>query len=329
MDTNLVDITFGYCTEFIVNVEKPYNSIVENEFKNYLSSIGDSIVVVSDDDVIKVHVHTNDPGLAIQKALTYGSLTNMKIDNMRIEHQETLIKAAEKLSISQLQEKKEEPRKTFGFIAVSVGEGLGEIFKGIGVDYLIEGGQTMNPSTEDMLNAIEQINADTIFILPNNKNIILAAEQAGKLTKDKNVIVLPTKTIPQGIAAVISFLPDRSAKENTEIMNAEIAKVKTGQITYAVRDTMINNQEIKEGNIIGIGDKDLLAVGTSIVNTTLDMIKGMTDEETEFISVYYGADIAEEEANELFGRLESLYPDCDIELQSGGQPVYYYIISTE
>nr|WP_252198602.1 DAK2 domain-containing protein [Clostridium sp. MCC353] len=315
------DIRYGYCTEFIINVEKHYDLNTEQEFKGYLESIGDSIVVVSDDDVVKVHVHTNDPGLAIQKALTYGSLSRMKIDNMREEHQERLIKESEK--------KPEEPRKPYGFIAVSIGDGLGEIFKGIGADYLIEGGQTMNPSTEDVLNAIDRVNADTIYILPNNKNIILAAEQAKSLTADKEIVVVPSKTVPQGITALINFAPDLSPEENTRNMVTEMGKVKTGQVTYAVRTTMIDGMEIQEGDIMGLGDHGMLTVGKSVEKTAVEALKKMVDEDSELISVYYGCDVTEEEAGRVLEQMQEACPECEIELHSGGQPIYYYLISVE
>ena len=325
------DIKFGYCTEFIVMLNKGYNEEKEHEFKSYLESIGDSIVVVSDDDIVKVHVHTNDPGLAIQKALTYGALSRMKIDNMREQHQEKLIKDAAKLAEQQKQEAEaaKAPKKECGFISVSIGAGIGEIFKGLGVDYLIEGGQTMNPSTEDMLNAIEKVNAQNIFIFPNNKNIILAANQAQSLTKDKNVFVIPTKTVPQGIAALINFVPDRPVEENASAMMEGIENVKTGQVTYAVRDTHIDDKDIHEGDIMGIGDKTILSVGRDIAQTTKDMIAQMVDEDSELISVYYGEDMKEEDANALASWLEKEYPDCDIEVHFGGQPIYYYVVSVE
>lgn len=328
-----VDIKFGYCTEFIVMLEKEYNMEKEHEFKGYLESIGDSIVVVSDDDIVKVHVHTNDPGLAIQKALTYGSLTKMKIDNMREEHQEKLIKDAEKLAeqqkLQEQQELKQAPRKEVGFITVSIGEGMNEIFKGLGVDRIIEGGQTMNPSTEDVLNAIDQVNADTIYVLPNNKNIILAAEQAKKLTKDKNIVVIPSKTVPQGITAIINFMAERSVEENTSRMIEEMGKVKTGQITYAVRDTIIDEKEIRQNDIMGIGDSGIVSVGTDIFKTTVDMISNLIDEDTEIISIYYGQDVTEGDASAIADKVEELYPDVDVEVNMGGQPIYYYIISVE
>ncbi|HWT73288.1 MAG TPA: DAK2 domain-containing protein [Mobilitalea sp.] len=327
------DIKFGYCTEFIIMVEKEYNMKIEMEFKTYLESIGDSLVVVSDDDVVKVHVHTNDPGLAIQKALTYGSLTRMKIDNMREEHTERVIKDSEKAAAGQKLETNKEvsnkPRKKAGFIAVSIGEGLDEIFTGLGVDYLIKGGQTMNPSTEDMLNAINEVNADTIFILPNNGNIILAAEQAKTLTEDKNIIVIPSKTIPQGITAVINFVYDKSPEENAERMTEEMKRVKSGQVTYAVRDTSIDGKEIKQGNIMGIGDKTILSVGTEIKDTALELIKCLADEESELISLYYGEEISEEDANVLADEVMEAYPDLDVEVHLGGQPIYYYVLSVE
>ena len=325
-----VDIKFGYCTEFIIMLEKEYNMEKEHEFKGYLESIGDSIVVVSDDDIVKVHVHTNDPGLAIQKALTYGSLTKMKIDNMREEHQEKLIKDAEKLAEQQKQQElKQAPRKEAGFITVSIGEGMNEIFKGLGVARIIEGGQTMNPSTEDVLNAIAQVNADTIYVLPNNKNIILAAEQAKKLTKDKNIVVIPSKTVPQGITAIINYMPERSVEENTARMTEEMGKVKTGQITYAVRDTIIDEKEIKQNDIMGIGDSGIISVGTDLFKTTVDMVSNLIDDDTEIISIYYGQKVTENDAAAIADKIEELYPDVDVEVNMGGQPIYYYIISVE
>ncbi len=362
-----IDIKYGYCTEFIVMVENVFNAKNEIDLKSYLESIGDSIVVVADDDIVKVHVHTNDPGLAIQKALTYGSLTNMKIDNMREEHQEKLFKLAEKETTENpaqtdtqneqpaqktdektssksapkqepvKEEKKEqaakikndEQMKDFGFVAVSIGEGMNAIFKGLGVDYVIEGGQTMNPSTEDMLNAIEEVHAKNIFILPNNKNIILAANQAKYLVEGKNIIVIPTKTAPQGITALINFIPEQSATENEALMTEEIQKVKTGQVTYAVRDTVINDIEIKQGNIMGIGDHDILAVGTVVEDTAKEMVSKLVDDESELISIYYGSEVEEEIAGDLAAEIEEAYPSCDIEVHSGGQPIYYYIISVE
>ena len=324
------EIKFGYCTEFIILLEKSFGQKAEKEFKAYLESIGDSIVVVSDDEVVKVHVHTNDPGLAIQKALTYGSLSNMKIDNMRLEHEEKLFKEAAKAAEAQKQaEKKEEPRKEMGFISVSTGEGVGEIFKGLGVDYLIEGGQTMNPSTEDMLEAIDKVNADTIFILPNNKNIILAANQASYLTEDKKVVVIPTKTVPQGITAMINFIPEETPEENEKRMAEEIKNVKTGQVTYAVRDTKIDDKEIHEGDIMGIGDQGILAVGKDIAETTKAMMAEMVDEDSEIIGVYYGEEVSEEDAQKLGDDLAALYPNAEVEVHAGGQPIYYYVISVE
>ena len=334
-DIETSEIKFGYCTEFIINVEKPYDMDEEHRFKGYLSSIGDCVVVVSDDDVIKVHVHTNDPGLAIQKALTYGSLSRIKIDNMREEHQEKLIKEAEKMAKAQKAEeeaqkaKAEEPRKPYGFIAVSIGEGFGEIFKGIGVDYLIEGGQTMNPSTEDVLTAIDHVNADTIYILPNNSNIILAAEQATHLVEGKNIIVVPSKTVPQGITAIINFVPDMTPEENKANMIDEMSRVKTGQITYAVRNTVIDDKEISEGDIMGIADKGIVAVGKEVEDTALETIKTMLDDESELVTVYYGADVTEEQAEGFLEKVQEICGDCDVELQFGGQPIYYYLISVE
>lgn len=327
------DIKFGYCTEFIILTEKEFTETDEHEFKAYLSSIGDSIVCVADDDVVKIHVHTNDPGLAIQRALTYGQLSRMKIDNMREEHQEKLIRDAEKLAAEEAekeaQKKANEPRKPMGFITVSIGEGLNEIFKELGADYIIEGGQTMNPSTEDMLNAIDQVNADTVFILPNNKNIVLAANQAKALVEDKEIIVIPTKTVPQGITAIINFMPDADAKMNEETMLEEIQRVKSGQVTYAVRDTHIDDKEIHEGDIMGIGDKGILAVGKGIEETTKAMLEQLVDEESELISLYYGEEVKEEDAEQLIQEIEELYPDVDVDAHFGGQPIYYYVLAVE
>ena len=323
------EIKFGYCTEFIIMLEKEFTAKDETEFKAYLESIGDSIVCVADDDIVKIHVHTNDPGLAIQKALTYGQLSRMKIDNMREEHQERLIKDAEKLAAQQAEAKKAEPRKEVGFIAVSIGEGMNEIFREIGADYIIEGGQTINPSTEDMLNAIDQVNAEHIFILPNNKNIILAANQAQTLTEDKDIIVVPSKTVPQGITAIINYMPDADAQTNLEAMIEGIGNVKTGQVTYAVRDTHIDDKEIHEGDIMGIGDSGILAVGQSVEETTKEMLAQLVDEDTELISLYYGQDVQEESAENFAQEIEDLYPDVDVDVHSGGQPIYYYVLSVE
>ena len=330
------EIKFGYCTEFIIVLNQPLTEAQEQKYKGYLESIGDSIVVVADDEIVKTHVHTNDPGLAIQKALTHGSLSKIKIDNMREEHQERLIKDAEKAAAQQAAEEaaKEapvstEPEKEMGFVAVSIGEGLNEIFKELGVDYMIEGGQTMNPSTEDVLDAIAKVSAKTVFVLPNNKNIILAANQAASLCEDKEVIVLPTKTIPQGITALINFIPEQSAKENEARMNEEITNVKTGQVTYAVRDTVIDDKEIHEGDYLGIGDAGILAVNTDIQAVFLDMIAEMVDEDSAIVSIYYGADVTEADAEALSSAVEKKFSDLEVELQMGGQPVYYYIASVE
>ena len=330
------DIKFGYCTEFIILTEKDFTEDDEREFKKFLSSIGDSIVCVADDDVVKIHVHTNDPGLAIQKALTYGQLSKMKIDNMREEHQEKLIRDAEKLAEQQANEeaaheekKPAEPRKAMGFIAVSIGAGMNEIFKELGADYIIEGGQTMNPSTEDMLNAIDRVNADTVFILPNNKNIVLAANQAKSLVEEKEIIVIPTKTVPQGITAIINFMPDADAKTNEEAMLEEIKNVKTGQVTYAVRDTHIDDKEIHEGDIMGIGDSGILAVGKDLEETTKELIANLVDEDSELISIYYGEEVSEEDAEKFTEEITELYPDVDVDIQFGGQPIYYYVLAVE
>lgn len=332
------DIKFGYCTEFIILTEKEFTEKEEKSFKEYLASIGDSIVCVADEDVVKVHVHTNDPGLAIQKALGYGQLSRMKIDNMREEHQEKLIRDAQKTAAKQAEEAKKteakkkkpsEPAKAMGFIAVSIGEGMNEIFRELGVDYIIEGGQTMNPSTEDMLNAIEQVNAEHIFILPNNKNIVLAANQAKDLVEDKKIIVIPTKTVPQGITAIINFMPDESAEVNEETMLEEITHVKSGQVTYAVRDTHIDDKEIHEGDIMGIGDAGILSVGKGVEETTKELLSKLVDGDSELISLYYGEEVLQEAAEDFMKELEGLYPDLDIDVHFGGQPIYYYVLAVE
>ena len=330
------EIKFGYCTEFIIVLNRPLSDKEERDYKAFLESIGDSIVVVADDEIVKTHVHTNDPGLAIQEALKHGSLSKIKIDNMREEHQEKLIKDAEKLAAQQKEETaeqeeaaEEQPKKDMGFISVSIGEGMNEIFRGLGADYIIEGGQTMNPSTEDMLNAIEHVNAEHIFILPNNKNIVMAANQAASLVEDKEIIVIPTKTIPQGITALVNFIPDHTAEENKENMLEEIALVKTGQVTYAVRDTEIDGKEIKQDDYMGIGDKSILSVGKDLKETTLEMVDAMVDEDSAIVSIYYGSD-AEEAAAEALGlAIEEKYPDVEVEINNGGQPIYYYVISVE
>lgn len=335
------EIKFGYCTEFIIVLNAPMSDNEEHAYKAFLESIGDSIVVVADDEIVKTHVHTNDPGLALQKALTFGSLSKIKIDNMREEHQEKLIKDSQKLAAQQKAEeeayeaaKADEkinnmPAKEMGFVSVSIGEGMNEVFRGLGVDYLIEGGQTMNPSTEDMLNAIEHVNAKTVFILPNNKNIIMAANQAVDLVEDKQIIVIPTKTIPQGITALVNYIPDHSAEENKEQMMAEIENVKTGQVTYAVRDTEIDGKTIKQNDFMGIGDKSILSVGTDLKATTLEMVDAMVDEDSAIVSIYFGSDSDEDSANELAAAIEEKYPDVEVEVNDGGQPIYYYVISVE
>ncbi|MFV0528929.1 MAG: DAK2 domain-containing protein [Lachnospiraceae bacterium] len=323
------DITFGYCTEFIIMLDKTFAQPDEDQFKSFLSSIGDSIVCVADDEIVKVHVHTNDPGLAIQRALTYGALTSMKIDNMREEHNEVLIKDAEKIARAEAEANQPVEEKEVGFISVSIGEGIKKVFLELGVDYLIEGGQTMNPSTEDMLKAIESVHAKTIFIFPNNKNIILAANQAKELTEDKKIIVIPTKNIPQGITAVINYIPDNTPEENEEDMLEEIKNVKTAQITYAVRDTHIDDHEIKEKDIMGLGDSGLLSVGKEIEGVVLEAVDKLIDDDSELLSIYYGEDTSEADAQQLEEKLSQLYPQCDIELNYGGQPIYYYVISVE
>ena len=338
-EIDTADIRFGYCTEFIINLEKEFTDEDETAFKSYLESIGDSLVVVSDDEIVKVHVHTNHPGLAFEKALTFGSLSRMKIDNMREEHQERLIKDAEKLAKEQKeaaqmaadtpQEAAPAENKKYGFIAVSSGDGLSEIFKGIGADYLIEGGQTMNPSTEDMLNAIDQVHADNIFILPNNKNIILAANQASSLVEDKHVYVLPSKTVPQGITALVNFMPDLPVEENLKNMEREMGNEKTAQITYAVRTTNIDGMDIEQGDIMGLGDHGMLAVGKSVETTALSALKELIDENSELVTIYYGSEVSEEDAAVLAEKAGEAFPAAEVELQFGGQPIYYYLISVE
>ena len=335
------EIKFGYCTEFIIVLNAPMSDNEEHAYKAFLESIGDSIVLVADDEIVKTHVHTNDPGLALQKALTFGSLSKIKIDNMREEHQEKLIKDSQKLAAQQKAEEEayeaaqadektnNMPAKEMGFVSVSIGEGMNEVFRGLGVDYLIEGGQTMNASTEDMLNAIEHVNAKTVFILPNNKNIIMAANQAVDLVEDKQIIVIPTKTIPQGITALVNYIPDHSAEENKEQMMAEIENVKTGQVTYAVRDTEIDGKTIKQNDFMGIGDKSILSVGTDLKATTLEMVDAMVDEDSAIVSIYFGSDSDEDSANELAAAIEEKYPDVEVEVNDGGQPIYYYVISVE
>ena len=322
------DIRFGYCTEFIIMLERG-EDVVESQLKEYLQKIGDCVVVVADDDIVKVHVHTNDPGLAIQKALTYGSLTSMKIDNMREEHQEKVIRDAQKASELASAPKKEEPRKENGFIAVAAGDGLADIFRDLGVDYVIEGGQTMNPSTDDVLSAIEQVNADNIFVLPNNGNIILAANQAKNLTEDKEVYVVPSKNIPQGIAAMISFVSGRSAAENAESMEEEMQLIKSGQVTYAVRDTNMDGKDIKQGDFMGLTDKTIVSVGSDLQGTAKELIESLLDEDSELVSLYYGSDATKEQAEQLAEDIESTHEDVEVEVQYGGQPVYSYFISVE
>lgn len=331
-DIDTSHIKFGYCTEFIIMLEKPFGDEDEEELKKFLLSIGDSLVVVADDEIVKIHVHTNHPGQAFEKGLTYGSLSNMKVDNMRLEHQEKVIKESEKLAAQQKAErdaKVSEPAKPFGFIAVSIGEGMNEIFGELNVDHIISGGQTMNPSTEDMLEAIDAVNAENIFILPNNKNIILAANQAKSLVEDKNIIVIPSKTVPQGISAMIGFSADATAEENEASMTEALKAVKSGEVTYAVRDTSIDGKEIHVGDYMGIGDVGIEAVGKDMEETTIELIKAITDEDSELVSLYYGEEVTEEAANALSEKLAEVLPDADIEVYYGGQPVYYYVISVE
>ena len=329
------EIKFGYCTEFIIVLNKPLTEAEEHEYKAFLESIGDSIVVVADDEIVKTHVHTNDPGMAMQRALTYGSLTTIIIENMKLERDEKVSAMKEKemqaagLPEETAEEKTQEEPKEMGFISVSIGEGINEIFRGLGVDYIIEGGQTMNPSTEDMLNAIEKVNAKNIFILPNNKNIILAANQAVSLVEDKNIFVIPTRTVPQGITALINYIPESSAEDNAKRMTEELDNVKTGQVTYAVRDTVIDDKQIRQGDYMGIGDKTILSVGADMEAVTKDMVAQMLDEESSIICIYYGAETDEEAANKLAEDIQEDNPDVEIEVHFGGQPIYYYVISVE
>ena len=322
-------IKYGYCTEFIIMLEKEYNAEIEAKFKEFLTSIGDSLVVVSDDEIVKVHVHTNHPGLAFEKGLEYGSLTSLKVDNMREEHKEKVIHEQDRKKAAEQEAAKEEPKKPFGFVAVSVGEGLNDIFKDLGVDHIIEGGQTMNPSTEDVLDAISKVNAETVFVFPNNKNIILAANQAAEIEEEKQVIVIPTKTIPQGISALISFDETATAEANQAGMEDAITAVKSGQVTYAVRDTSIDGKEIKTGDYMGIDDVGIQAVGQDITEVVKDLIGAMADEDSELLSIYYGSDVEEEKANALVEAVQAAYPDFEVEAHAGGQPIYYYILSLE
>ena len=347
------DIKFGYCTEFIILLEKEFTDKDEVEFKAFLESIGDSIVCVADDDVVKIHVHTNNPGLAIEKALTFGQLSRMKIDNMREEHNEKLNleaakaqsssgdnsntsesssdsdKSADAEAVDSSAKENSEPAKENAFVAISVGKGLDEIFKGLGVDNLIAGGQTMNPSTDDILTAIESTNAKNVYVLPNNKNIILAAEQAKELTEDKNVVVIPSKTVPQGIAAMINFLSDKTPEENEEVMKEAMANIKTGSVTYSVRDTKIDGLEIKMGDFMGIDDHSIKSTGSDVIDVSVELIESMLEEDSELISIYFGEDGNEEDAQKIADRISEKHKMVDVEIYPGDQPVYYYVISVE
>ncbi|NLK20964.1 MAG: DAK2 domain-containing protein [Epulopiscium sp.] len=315
------DITFGYCTEFIINSSNTNDKMV-GSLRDYLNTIGDSIVVVSDEEVIKVHVHTNHPGQAIEKGLSIGTLTNMKIDNMREQHTNKVV--IEEITTPELKE-----TKPIGFIAVSTGEGIKEIFMGLGVDYVIQGGQTMNPSTEDILNAVDKVNAEKVVILPNNKNIILAAEQAQKLVEEKEIWVVPSKTVPQGIAAMIGYEPNRNMEDTLKSMNESMSYVTTGQITFAVRDTSIGDRNIKEGNILGIVEGDIVVVSEKLEEATKELIDNIIDDDSEIVSIYYGEDVEEDGADKIKEYIEENYPDCEVEIHYGGQPLYYYIFSVE
>lgn len=414
-DISTADIQFGYCTEFIIVLEKEFDDFKERELKVFLEAIGDSIVVVADDDIVKVHVHTNMPGIALQKALTYGSLSKIKIDNMREEHNELLMnelsetvaaeddgeEAVEEADMPEetiaeadaqeeaiteadipeeniaevdvpeeviaeadipeediaedvpeetdvpeediaeedvpeetteeadMPEESDKPLKPAGFITVSAGEGLSKIFAGLGADIIIEGGQTMNPSTEDMLNAIERIDAETIFILPNNSNIILAAQQTKLMCEDKQIIVIPSKTIPQGIMAMLNYMPTRSISDNEKAMISEMDNVKSGAVTYSIRDTVVQGHEIKQGDIMGIENGTIINTGVQVMATTVELIKNLIDEDTELITLYYGKDTTEDEANLIASNILKDYPDIEVEVHYGGQPVYYYYLSVE
>lgn len=314
---------FGYLTEYTIVLEKNFNIKTEMDFKTYLESIGGSISCVHDGEKVQIKVQTDDPGLAIQKGIKFGQLSDITVKNLRLDGKK---KETEKPELSAASA---EPAKKVGFIAVSAGEGLSEIFKSIGVDYIIEGGQTMNPSTADILDAVDKVNAENIFVLPNNKNIIMAARQAAELTTDKNLLVIPTKTIPQGITAVINYMEESSVDENEENMLREIGKVKTGQITYAVRDTVIDDKEIKKDDFMGVGDKGILANGTDLSAVVMESVEAMMSEQAELISIYYGADVTEEAALTIQKLVAEKYSDLDVELQAGGQPIYYYLISVE
>lgn len=333
IDTSHLDtseIRFGYCTEFIVNLEHPLSDDEEQAFKSFLESIGDSIVCVASEDMVKVHVHTNDPGLAIQKGLSMGSLSRMKIDNMREEHNERLIRNASQLAAEEKRKQAASAeKKPYGFLSVSVGDGLDRIFKEIGVDQLISGGQTMNPSTEDILNAIAAINADTIFILPNNKNIILAAQQARDLTEGKNVVVVPTRNIPEGITAMVIFLPESSPEENLAAMQEAIRHLATAEVTYAVRDTTMDDFEIHAGDFMAIGQNGMLTVEKKVEDAVLNAIEKLTADGKELVTLYYGSDVSEQNAKLVKELAEARFEDCEVELNYGGQPVYYYFISAE
>lgn len=336
-DPQYADLKYGYVVTFFEVFTKPYNDKIDRDVSAYMNTIADQIVTVRTNDSMHVQMHTNDPGLVLQRALLYGQLKEISIVNLRCgEKFEELAPAGAKGEKPAASEKafeeapaEDQPKKDIGMIAVCAGEGLADIFRGLGVDYVISGGQTMNPSTEDILNAVEKVNADTVFILPNNKNIILASNQAAAISEDKKLVVIPTKTVPQGITAAINFIPDQDAALNEQTMNEEIRKVKSAEVTYAVRDTVIDDIEIHEGNIMAIGDAGILNVGTEREKTTLDALAKMVDDTTELISIYYGEDAAEEEAEQLRDAAAGLYPSIDVELQAGGQPVYYYIVSAE
>ena len=337
-EANLGEIVFGYCTEFMIHLDEPFNDESERGFRAFLEGIGDSIVMVSDEEICRVHVHTNDPGNAIQKALSYGPLTNLKIENMRFQNDAQTRRNAERREAAKKvgftpkkpAEIPESEWKDYGFIATAAGTGLVEIFKSLGVDEIVEGGQTMNPSTDDMLEAIKKVPARTIFLLPNNKNIILAAQQAASLTKNKKVVVIPSTTIPEGISALLGFSQDQNVRDNECIMRQTMDNVLSAEVTYSVRSTTINGMKIRKGDIMGLGGPNgLYAVGKKIDEVTQDTVAAMMHEDAAVISLYYGSDVSDEDARKLADALTDKYPQCDVELYSGTQPIYYYIISVE
>ncbi|MBO4863103.1 MAG: DAK2 domain-containing protein [Eubacterium sp.] len=329
-DISTADIKYGYCTEFIILLDKELTDKQVEDIKNYLLSIGDSLVCVADEEIVKIHVHTNHPGKAFEKGLEYGQLTRCKVDNMREEHRELLhMEGAESTGSTESTQDTESEKQKYGIIAVAAGDGISEIFKEIGASYVIEGGQTMNPSTDDIISAISSVNAETIYLLPNNKNIILASNQAAQLIKDKKVYVVQSKTIPQGIGAVLGFNPEAEAEDNYSAMSVAMEDIRSGEVTFAVRDTSVDGKEIHKNNIMGISDNGIDAVGTEVGEVTEKLIETLVDEDSGLISIYFGEDVTEEDAEKLGEALEEKYPDLDVDVKYGGQPIYYYILSVE